>query len=222
LKTASLGVRAVSAMSPAEYANLLSRGWRRFGWQLFRPACARCRECRSIRVLAQGFNPTAGQRRVQRKNEAVRAELHPLFAVGETIDLYNRYQSFMYEHRGWELQRATNASYQDMFLSGPAELGRQWLYFEGDRLIGVALMDEVPQAVSMVYFFHDPEWRGRSPGVFSILNQLQYARSKGMQHAYLGYWIEGCQSMNYKNRFAPYEMLEDYIEEGDNPVWQLI
>lgn len=220
-QTASLEVRAVNAMSAAEYSQLLARGWRRFGWQLFRPACPRCRECRSIRVLVQQFTPTAGQRGVLRKNEAVRAQLLPLFAARETVDLYNRYQSFMHEHRGWELQRATNASYRDMFISGPAELGRQWLYFDRDRLIGVAIMDEVPQAVSLVYFFHDPAWRAQSPGVFSILNQLRYARSQAMRHAYLGYWIKDCQSMNYKNRFAPYEMLEDYVEEKDDPVWQL-
>lgn len=221
-ETASLEVRAVNAMSAAEYSQLLARGWRRFGWQLFRPACPQCRECRSIRVLAQQFSPAAGQRRVLRKNEEMRAELHPLFAARETVDLYNRYQRFMHEHRGWELHSANNASYHDMFLSGPAELGRQWLYFRGDELLGVAMMDEVPQAVSLVYFFHDPQWRAQSPGVFSILNQLRYARSQGLQHAYLGYWIKDCQSMNYKNRFAPYEMLDAYVKEKDDPVWQLI
>jgi arginyl-tRNA--protein-N-Asp/Glu arginylyltransferase len=219
-QTASLEVRAVSAMNPAEYAYLLALGWRRFGWQLFRPACVRCRECRSIRVSVQHFSPTAGQRRVLRKNEAVRAELHPLFVAREMVDLYNRYQRFMHEQRGWELQCANSASYHDMFLSGPAQLGSQWLYFSGDRLIGVAMMDEAEHAISLVYFFHDPEWRAQSPGIFSILHQLLYARSQGLRHAYLGYWIKECQSMNYKNRFAPYEMLEDYVAEGGNPVWR--
>jgi arginyl-tRNA--protein-N-Asp/Glu arginylyltransferase len=219
-QTASLEVRAVNEMNAAEYSHLLARGWRRFGWQLFRPACRQCRECRSIRVLARQFNPTAGQRRVLRKNEDVRAELHPLFGARETVDLYNRYQRFMHEHRGWELQRATSASYHDMFLSGPVELGRQWLYFAGDKLIGVAMMDEVPGAVSLVYFFHDPEWRAQSPGVFSILNQILYARAKGLEHIYLGYWIKECQSMNYKNRFAPYEMLEDYVAEEGDALWR--
>lgn len=218
-QTASLEVRAVKVMNAAEYGDLLARGWRRFGWQLFRPACPQCRECRSIRVLAQEFSVTAGQRRVWRKNEGVRAELHPLFVARETVDLYNRYQRFMHEHRGWELQRATAASYHDMFLSGPAELGRQWLYFSGDELIGVAMMDLAPQAISLVYFFHDPDWRAESPGVFSVLNQLSYARSNGLPHAYLGYWIEDCRSMNYKNRFGPYEMLDQYISEEENPVW---
>jgi leucyl-tRNA---protein transferase len=222
-QSASLEVRAVEEATEIEYGQMLARGWRRFGWQVFRPACARCRECRSIRALAQEFQASAGQRRVMRKNESVRAELHPLFVVPETVQLYNRYHRFMHEHRGWELQQASMASYHDMFLSGPAHLGRQWLYFDDDRLMGVAMMDEVPeQAVSLVYFFHEPEWRAQSPGVFSVLTQIEYARAKGWPHAYLGYWIKDCGSMNYKNRFRPYEMLEEYVKEGDVPRWRRI
>jgi arginyl-tRNA--protein-N-Asp/Glu arginylyltransferase len=220
-QTASLEVRAIHELSPAEYGDLLARGWRRFGWQLFRPACPECRECRSIRVLAQQFSMTAGQRRVFRKNAAVRAELHPLFAARETVELYNRYQRFMHEQRGWQLQQASAAAFRDMFISGPVELGRQWLYFAGDKLLGVAMMDLAPQAVSLVYFFHDPAWRTQSPGIFSVLNQILYAKSQGLQYAYAGYWIEECQSMNYKNRFGPHEMLDDYVAEGVDPVWRL-
>jgi leucyl-tRNA---protein transferase len=220
-ETASLELREVDEMSGAEYAHLLADGWRRFGSQVFRPACPRCQKCVSIRVLVQEFSMTAGQRRVLRKNEAVRAELHPLFAARETVDLYNRYQRFMHEHRGWELQQASTAHYRDMFLSGPAELGSQWLYFDGDKLIGVAMMDEAPQAVSLVYFFHDPAWRGHSPGVYSILTQILYAKSRGLLYAYPGYQIDDCPSMNYKIRFGPHEMLDDYVAEGEKPVWRL-
>jgi arginine-tRNA-protein transferase len=222
-ETASLEVRALTDMSQTEYGDLLTRGWRRFGWQFFRPACPTCRECRSIRVLAQQFRASASQRRVMRKNENVRAELHPLFALRETVELYNRYQSFMHEHRGWELQQASMASFHDIFLSGPSALGRQWLYFDGGKLIGVAMMDEVgSHGVSLVYFFHDPEWRAQSPGVFSVVTQLAYAQAKGYPHAYLGYWIKECRSMNYKSRFAPYEILDEYVKAGEAPVWRRV
>jgi arginine-tRNA-protein transferase len=221
-ETASLDLRAVQAVSGSEYADLLARGWRRFGWQFFRPACPRCTECRSIRILAQEFQSSAGQRRVLRKNEDVRTELHSLFAVQETVALYNRYQRFMHEHRGWELQHASFASYHDMFLSGAAEFGRQWLYFHKDRLIGVAMMDVARDAASLVYFFHDPEWRAQSPGMFSVLTQINYARTKGLPYVYLGYWIKDCGSMNYKNRFKPYEMLDGYVTERESPVWRKI
>ena len=207
-------------MTEAEYADLLARGWRRFGWQFFRPACPRCRECRSVRVLTQEYTASASQRRVMRKNETVRAELHPLFAVREILQLHNSYQYFMHQHRGWELQQTSMAGYHDMFLSGPVELGRQWLYFSGDRLIGVAMIDLACDAVSLVYFFHDPEFRAQSPGIFSVLTQLDFARTQGMRYAYLGYWIKDCGSMNYKNRFHPYEILDGYVTEEESPLWR--
>ena len=220
-ENASLEVRLAKGVSEAEYESLLERGWRRFGWQYFRPVCPKCRECRSVRVLAHEFTPSAGQRRVMRKNERIRAELHHLFAARETVDLYNRYQRFMHEHRGWELRHASASSFYDMFLSGDSQLGRQWLYFDGDRLVGVAMMDVVArQATSLVYFFHDPEWRAQSPGVFSVVTQLEYAKAQGIPHAYLGYWIKDCGSMNYKNRFKPYEILDEYVNVEEAPVWR--
>src|SRR6266404_3644702 len=87
LETASLEFRAIADMNPAEYADLLARGYRRFGWQVFRPACASCSKCRSLRVLADQFTPTTGQRRILRNNEKIRAELHPLFATREHVEL---------------------------------------------------------------------------------------------------------------------------------------
>ncbi len=219
-ETASLEVRAVAAISAAEYSELLACVYRRFGWQVFRPACPECAACRSLRVLVREFKPGPSERRILRKNEPVRAELHPLFASGEIVDLYNCYQRFMHVRRGWPLQQCDGESYADGFLTGAARHGRQWLYFENDRLIGVALMDEVPDAVSLVYCFYHPDWRDRSPGTFSILNQILYAQATGRRYAYLGYWIEDCQSMKYKSRFRPHEILREYPRNGEQPVWQ--
>src|SRR5262245_63312765 len=91
LETASLEIRAINKIKPATYADLLTRGYRRFGWQLFRPACPKCAKCRSLRVLIPRFTPSAGQKRVLRLNETVRAELHTPFASREQIELYNLY-----------------------------------------------------------------------------------------------------------------------------------
>jgi len=216
---ASLEVRAVTSLTPAEYADLLSRGYRRFGWQVFRPACKACNSCRSLRVLATQFTPNASERRVLRKNESIRAELYRPFAAPEIVDLYNRYHRFMSRERNWPQQQTSPSSYQESFLSGASNVGRQWLYFDQDRLVGVALMDEAPGAISLVYCFYDPDWRTRSPGTFSILNQLRYAREKGFTYAYFGYWIEKCPSMAYKKKFQPHEILLEYPAEGAAPVW---
>jgi arginyl-tRNA--protein-N-Asp/Glu arginylyltransferase len=218
-ETASLEVRGIASMSPEEQAELLARGYRRFGWQVFRPACRACSKCRSVRISVQHFSPSGSERRVLRKNAGIRAELHRLFVSKEHVDLYNAYHRFMHQNRGWPLQQITMAAYTQEFLTGASDVGRQWLYFDGDRLVGVSLMDEVPGAISLTYFFYDPGWRELSPGTFSIVNQLMYARSAGLQYAYLGYWVDQCPSMRYKGRFHPRQILVEYPAEGVPPVW---
>ena len=220
LETASLEVRYITRMSASEYADLLARGYRRFGSQVFRPACANCDKCRSVRVLAGEFIPNGSERRVLRKNEGIRAELHPPFATREHVALYNLYHGFMREHRGWPHREATMDSYRENFLTGASELGRQWLYFEGSRLVGVAFMDEAIEAISLVYFFYDPAWRAKSPGTFSILKQLMHAKAANIPYAYLGYWIESCPAMSYKGRFRPRQILREYPADGAPAVWE--
>jgi len=136
------------------------------------------------------------------------------------VDLYNLYHRFMTEHRGWPHREASLESYREDFLTGASELGRQWLYFDGDRLIGVALMDEAAGAISLVYCFYHPDWRAQSPGTFSILNQLLYAKAASIQYAYLGYWIESCPSMSYKGRFGPRQILREYPAESVAAIWE--
>ena len=149
----------------------------------------------------------------------IRAELHTAFATAELVDLFNRYHRFMHVHRGWPLQEVTLESYYRDFVAGGVESGKQWLYFNEEKLVGVALMDEVPNAISLVYCFYDPAWRGQSPGTFSILNQLRYAKERGLRYAYFGYWVSGCQSLSYKSHFRPHEILRGLPEEHRQPVW---
>ena len=218
-ESATLEIRLVAEASPQEYGELMARGYRRFGMQIFRPVCETCTECRSLRVPVPEFTATGGHRRVMRQNQHIRAELHTAFATAEHVELFNSYHQFMHEHRGWPLQQVTPESYYRDFVAGAAGVGRQWLYFDQEKLVGVALMDEVPGAISLVYFYYDPAWRNCSPGTFSILNQLLYAQARGLEYAYFGYWVEGCQSLSYKARYRPHEVMRGLPEEDGAVDW---
>ncbi|PON09679.1 hypothetical protein C2W62_54215, partial [Candidatus Entotheonella serta] len=41
-----------------------------------------------------------------------------------------------------------------------------------------------PHALTSIYFYHHPAWRPKSPGVFSILQQVAYAQQLGLTHQY--------------------------------------
>ena len=137
------------------------------------------------------------------------------------LDLYRRYHRFMAEHRGWSEDTISGGDYYDSFVGGGADYASQWLYFAGEELVGVSLMDETPNAISLVYFFYDPVWRPLSPGTFSILVQLDYARQRGKDYAYPGYWIAENRSMDYKKRFRPFEVLAGNPSDQEPPQWSL-
>jgi arginine-tRNA-protein transferase len=221
-ETASLEYRVVTSMRPAEYEELLARGYRRFGYQLFRPQCPRCEQCVSLRILVQQFTPNRQQRRVLRRNAHIRAERRPVYVTDQHLALFDRYHSFMAEHRRWEYDPISRDAYLDSFVVGSNKFASQWLYFDRDRLVGVALMDETPGAISMVYYFHEPEWRPLSPGTFSILTQLLYAKQKNIRYAYPGYWIAANRSMRYKIRYRPHEILTRHPADEEQPQWTSI
>ena len=82
-------------------------------------------------------------------------------------------------------------------------------YRENDtgRLIACCLTDYLADGLSMVYSFFDPALAPRSLGAFMIIDHLARARGLGLEHLYLGYWVEGSPKMDYKARFLPQERL---------------
>jgi arginine-tRNA-protein transferase len=93
-------------------------------------------------------------------------------------------------------------------------------YFREETLVGVGLIDLLPHSLSSIYFYHAPDWRPDGPGTFSMLCEIELARQRQLDFVYLGYWIRDCQSMAYKNRFVPHELLRSRPGERMEPDWQ--
>ncbi len=98
-------------------------------------------------------------------------------------------------------------------------MARELQYYAKGRLVGVALADVTPNALTSIYFYHHPAWRPKSPGVFSILQQVAYAKQLDLTHQYLGYWVPGSASMDYKAQYRPHEILVRYPEDHEPPLW---
>ena len=75
--------------------------------------------------------------------------------------------------------------------------------WDKDKLINVAVTDQLNDALSSVYTFYDPDYRKQGLGIYSILKQIDIAKQKEKNFLYLGYQIDDCQKMNYKNRYYP-------------------
>ncbi|WP_175517733.1 arginyltransferase [Planctomicrobium piriforme] len=218
-QTAALEYRGYPGLSPDALEELICRGWRRFGVQVFRPACPACQKCIPVRIDVASFQPTKSQRRTQRRNDHITFELATATVSEQHVDLYNRWHADMADRRDWREQETDPRNYARSFLSGAFPSAHELRYYDSDELVGIGLIDMLPSALSSIYFYHAPEWRPLGPGTFSLLCEIELARRLGLQHVYLGFWIAECPSMAYKNRFHPHEVLLSRPTDEEQPQW---
>ena len=220
-ETSQLEYRVPLNLDEPVYGELVRRGWRRFGNYVFRPQCPVCRKCRSLRVKVDEFRPSKSLRRTLNRNQHVEVEVGPPTSTNEHVSLFNAWHVDMTQRRGWPENATSMQDYYESFIGGQFEFAREFRYLTDNKLVGVSLVDVVGTGVSSVYFFHDPSWRPLSPGTFSILQEIEFARRLGQPYVYLGYWIEENVSMNYKSRFTPHELLDAYVEDDVQPRWTM-
>lgn len=211
----SLEYELVRTLSPAEYLQRMKEGWRRFGHSLFRPQCPGCRACQSLRVTTAAFQPNRSQRRARKINERdVTLRIGRPSVTRQKLSLYDRYHAFQSDAKGWPQHPAKDAaSYRESFVTNPF-VTEEWCYFVKDQLAGVGYVDVLPQGMSAIYFYYEPAMRARSLGIWNVLSIIDEARRRGAPHLYLGYFVDGCASLEYKANFQPNEIL------GPDGVWR--
>jgi arginyl-tRNA--protein-N-Asp/Glu arginylyltransferase len=202
----------VAAASAAEYQDYLKRGWRRFGRAFFHPVCKKCHQCRTLRVPVATFRPDRSQRRASKANADVELVIGEPDVTDEKLRLYDRFHEFQSDEKGWPAHGPKDPrDYADSFVDNPFPT-EEWCYYVGGRLVGVGYVDVTPAALSAIYYFYDPDERDRSLGTYNVLRIIDAAARRGLAHVYLGYFVEGCRSLEYKGRFRPNEVLGP---EGD-------
>lgn len=209
-RVSSMRYEVVGSLTAAEYADRLRAGWRRFGHSLFRPACPACTACQSLRVDATRFRPSDTQKRVLKGNADLSLAIGLPAVSAEKLDLYDRFHAAQSERVGWPDRQPESAdSYREAFVANPFRT-EEWCYRLGGRLVGVGYVDRLPGVgLSDIYFFHEPELRRRSLGVFNVLSTIRDAAAGGLPHVYLGYHVAGCRSLEYKAKYRPNEVLDD-------------
>jgi arginyl-tRNA--protein-N-Asp/Glu arginylyltransferase len=186
-------------------------GFRRSQSVAYRPSCAGCTACVSVRVVASDFVANGTQRKLIKRHCDVEVTACRPWATDEQFQLLRRYLA--QRHPGGGMAGMDEGDYADMVEHSPvnsfiveyrepAQDGRP------GRLLGACLTDQQADGLSMIYSFFDSEVESR-PGLgnFIIMDHILRARAAALPYVYLGYWVKGSARMEYKTRYRPLEVL---------------
>ena len=196
-----------------ELNEALSRiGFRRSQGVAYRPSCAGCTACVSVRVVADGFRANNTQRRLLRRHADLEVTACQPWATAEQFELLRRYLG--QRHPGGGMAAMDESDYADMFELSPVQSVvveyREPTGPDGERgrLLGACLTDRQGDGLSMIYSFFETQDESR-PGLgnFIIMDHILRARAAGLPYVYLGYWVKGSPRMAYKTRYQPLEAL---------------
>lgn len=192
----------LAPLTPEEFDTLLEEGDQRVGATVFRTECPFCTACEPVRVDVDAFRPSRSQQRVWKRNADLRIELGPPTLTRRRVAMWNRHR----RARGLltENSRTDPAGYADWLVATCAPTS-EVRYHVGDRLIAVSLLDFGARSANSAYHYFDPRAGWRSLGVYSVLQEIEMCRERGIRWYYLGLWVEDCDALRYKSQYFPHE-----------------
>ena len=191
-------------LGPEDLDDLLAKADRRVGRHLYRPTCPTCDACKGIRLDTRTFQASRSQKRVWKKNQDLRVSVGPPRVDRVRLDLFNRHKL----GRGLAKRPTTAREYAGWLVHSCCRTVETRYLLDG-KLVGVGIVDMGRRAASSVYFYFDPDHDHRSLGTFSVLAEVDWARRLGMEHYYLGLYVNGCRQLEYKASYFPHERLVD-------------
>lgn len=176
-------------------------GYRRSHNIAYAPACPDCDACKAVRVVAGEFRQTRSHRRVCKLNAGLKCVEVAALATEEHYALFAAYQSV--RHGEGEMAKMDYLDYLALIEDTPVDTFLVEFRDPVLGLVAVCLVDRIRNGLSAVYSFFDPAHAKRSLGTFMILWLLGRAKALGLDHVYLGFFIEDCAKMCYKTGFQP-------------------
>ena len=194
------------------YGRMSAIGFRRSGLYLYSPLCSTCNACVPARIPVAQFRPSRSQKRCLKRNRDTEVSQRRNIDFDQHYSIYERYIAG--RHYQGDMYPPSEQQF-DQFLGNAWDCTRYLEFRIDQQLIGCAVVDQLPNALSAIYTYFDPDYAERSLGTLAVLLQIQLAQQISLEYLYLGYWIADCQKMNYKTGYRPLELLQ-------NNHWQIL
>jgi leucyl-tRNA---protein transferase len=199
-------VHPLFKMTPSIYSQLIEKGYRRSGDEVYSPHCPNCSACIPVRLKVSEFIPNRSQIRCLQKNSGIQIKIKPAEFDEAHYQMYMRYQNE--RHSEGLMAHSSQQDYLRFLKSAWCETS--FVEFSiNDELAAIAVVDTLDNALSAVYTFFESKFSDKSLGVYAVLWQIEWAKQLQNEFLYLGFWIKKCQKMSYKSNYQPLQIYKD-------------
>ena len=194
----SLLLDPASPVSDQLFSVAIESGYRRSGKTVYRPHCAQCQACKSVKIEVAKQKLNRSQKRTLKLNEDIKIGFVEPGFDERHFQLYCRYQAW--KHPGDSMDHKDRVKYEESLVKSTVRTVFLEFYL-GRKLVALSVVDVAARGLSAVYTFFDPDEASRSLGRFAVLSLVEQARQLDLEFVYLGYWIRACGKMSYKAEY---------------------
>lgn len=208
-------------LPPDKLDDYLAKGWYRSGQSIF--TCNFLIKEGALytviwtRLPLENYASRKGQRKLLRKNrERFDIVIRPEQFTSEKEELYQIYR----EDFNGNLAPTLRSSLLD---DGTSNIFDTWeiCIYDAGKLVGFSIFDLGNKSIESIKAVYDPKYKSHSLGYYTMLEEIEFAKSKECEFYYPGYVVPGYVAFDYKLRagimeyFTPANKEWRPIEEFD-------
>jgi len=193
-------------LAPEKLDEYLSRGWFRMGSMIFTChfLCFESGLYSAVwtRVPLQDYSFRKSLRKLLKKNGKQ-------FTVQVRKAQFSEEKEALYQLHKTRFEGYIAPTLNDSLFGNTAikNLYNTWeaSIYDGEQLIGASFFDLGSDSVASIMGLYDPSYEKHSLGFYSMLLEIEFAKSKNMQYYYPGYVVPGYKRFDYKLRVGTTE-----------------
>lgn len=183
---------------------LWSVGFRHFGTYFFRYSSAplddKIGSIIPLRIDLDNFSLTKSQKKVKKKNKDLKVIIRDTIIDEEKEDLF-------FIHSDRFVQNKPSSIYD--FLSFEPDIvpcaNKEICLYDGDILVAASFLDIGLNSTSSVYAIFHPDYGKRSPGIYTLILEIEYSIQNKKKYLYPGYAFREESFYDYKKQFSNLE-----------------
>lgn len=208
--TEDFKVATIHSVLPTDMDKLWADGWRNFGEHFFRnrvdyyEAINQWVRVLPLRINLEKFSFSKHQAKLLKRQKNTVVCYQPIAIDAEREAMFEKHIKRFKHNLPESLATFLGAAPGIV----PCEALECALYDEAGKLYAASYFGVSAEGISSIYATFDTDFEARSPGLHTLLAEIQYAQKNNKKYVYLGYCYREASFYDYKKNFYGLEYFD--------------